>query len=99
MTMNYIADVHNWHRFRSVQLGLCGGACGAALTAYGAALAIAPDVVSGVPHWLLTVLVLGSMAFPFASTFARALAQPNLPPIPPRPINPITVPQSSEDVS
>ena len=85
--MNWIPDIHNWHRFNSVRLNLIGGACGAALTAYGAAYAIAPSVVSGVPHWLLTILTLGSMALAFGAAFARAVAQPNLPTEPPRPAN------------
>lgn len=76
--MRWIDDIHNWHRFRSVQLACIGGACGTALTAYGAALAISPAVVSGVPHWLLTVLTLGSMACPFAAAVARAIDQPKL---------------------
>lgn len=83
--MKLIADVHNWHRFRSVQLGLLAGACGTGLAAYGAALAIAPAVVSSVPHWLLTVLTLGSMLLPFASVVWRAIAQSDLPPAPPAP--------------
>lgn len=78
----WIPDIHNWHRFRSVQFGMCGGACGAALTAYGVARAIDPAVVAGVPQWLLTALTVGSMAFAFASVIARAVAQPSLPPKP-----------------
>lgn len=87
--MKLIDDVHNWHRFRSVQLGLLAGACGAGLAAYGTAAAVAPAVVSGVPHWLLTVLTLGSMLLPLAGVVARAIAQPNLPPRP-------TVPPSND---
>lgn len=80
--MKLIADIHNFRRFRSVQFGLLAAACGAALAAYGAALAIAPQVVSGVPHWLLTVLSVGSMVFAFAGVVARGIVQPNLPPKP-----------------
>lgn len=80
--MKLISDVHNWRRFRSVQFGLLATACGAGVAAYGAALAIAPSVVSGVPHWLVTLLTLGSMVLPLASVVARAIAQPNLPPAP-----------------
>lgn len=82
--MRLIADIHNWHRFRSVQLGLLATACGTGLAAYGTALAIAPQVVSGVPHWLLTAMTLGSMLLPFASVVFRAIDQPNLPTTPPR---------------
>lgn len=83
--MKLIADIHNWHRFRSVQFGLLAAACGTALTAYGAAAAVAPQVVSGVPHWLLTALTLGSMLLPFASVIWRAIAQSGLPPARPAP--------------
>lgn len=83
--MKLIADVHNWRRFRSVQFGLLATACGAGVAAYGTALAIAPSVVSGVPHWLVTLLTLGSMVLPLASVVARAIDQPNLPPSPPKP--------------
>lgn len=82
--MRWIDDLHNFHRFRSVQLGLLATACGSAVTAYGAALAISPTLVSGIPHWLVTVLVAGTMLLPAASVFARAIDQPNLPPAPPR---------------
>lgn len=83
--MKLIADIHNFHRFRSVQFGMLAGACGTALAAYGVALAISPTVVSGVPHWLLTALTLGSMLLPLASVLFRAIDQPNLPPAAPRP--------------
>ncbi|HET9189793.1 MAG TPA: hypothetical protein VFN69_04395 [Rudaea sp.] len=83
--MHLIADFRNFHRFRSVQFGLLATACGAGVAAYGAALAISPSVVSGVPHWLVTLLTVGSMVLPFASVIARAVAQPNLPPPPPKP--------------
>lgn len=85
--MPWISDLHNWHRFRSVQFGLLAAACGTGVTAYGVAYAIAPSVVSGVPHWLVTLLTLGSMLLPLASVFARAIVQPNLPPTPPRPMS------------
>jgi len=85
MRWHLVKDVHNWKRFRSVQFGLLSAAFGAALTAYGSALAIAPSVVSGVPHWLLTFLTLGSMLGPIASVIARAIDQPNLPAKPPAP--------------
>lgn len=84
--MKLIADFHNWHRFRSVQFGLLAAACGTGVTAYGVAFAIAPSVVSGVPHWIVTVLTLGSMLLPLASVVARGIAQTNLPPVPPRPM-------------
>lgn len=76
--MRLIADIHHFHRFHSVQLGLLAGACGTGLAAYGTALAIAPQVVSGVPHWLLTAMTLGSMLLPFASVAFRAIDQPEL---------------------
>jgi hypothetical protein len=83
--MRFIEDIHNWRRFHSVQLNMIGGAFGAALTAYGSALAISPAIVAGIPHWVLTVLCVGSMAFAFGAAAARAIDQPNLPPSPPKP--------------
>jgi hypothetical protein len=80
-----IKDIHNLHRFRSVQISAVGGAAGLALAAYGTALAISPQVVAGVPQWVLTVLVGITMATPFAAIWARALDQPNLPPTVPKP--------------
>lgn len=85
MRVRWVSDIHNWHRFRSVQFGLLATACGAGVAAYGTALAIAPSVVSGVPHWLVTLLTIGSMVLPLASVLARAIAQPNLPPAAPQP--------------
>lgn len=75
MRFDFVDDVHNWHRWRSVQLGVLAAACGAGVAAYGAGYAIAPAVVSGVPHWIVTALTLGSMLLPIASVFARALKQ------------------------
>lgn len=83
--MRLIADIHNFHRFHSVQLGLLATACGSAVTAYGAALAISPALVSGIPHWLVTALVLGTMLLPAASVVARAIDQSSLPLKPPVP--------------
>ena len=80
--MRWIHDIHNWHRFRCVQLGLLATACGTGMAAYGVGYAINPSVVSGVPHWLVTTLCLGSMILPLASVVARAIAQPDLPPPP-----------------
>lgn len=85
--MRWVHDVHNWHRWRSVQFGLLATACGAGVAAYGVAYSIAPSVVSGVPHWLVTALTIGSMILPLASVVARAIAQPDLPTPPPRPMN------------
>jgi hypothetical protein len=86
--MKLVADARNWHRFRSIQFGAVGVACGAALTAYGAALAISPTLVSGIPHWTLTVLTAGTMLAPIASMIARVIDQPNLPPCESRPPKP-----------
>lgn len=82
--MKWVSDIHNLHRFRSVQVSAVGGAAGLALAAYGTALAISPQVVSGVPQWVLTLLVGITMATPFAAIWARAVDQPNLPPAPPK---------------
>lgn len=83
--MRLIHDFHNFHRFHSVRFGVLAAACGSGLAAYGVALAISPSVVSGVPHWLLTVLTLGSMGFSILAVIGRAIAQPKLPTIAPKP--------------
>jgi hypothetical protein len=83
--MKRIADFHNFYRFRSVQWGIAAAACGTGVAAYGTALAIAPSVVSGVPHWLVTALTVGSMVLPIAGVLARAIDQPDLPATPPHP--------------
>lgn len=77
--MNWIDDIHNWHRFRSVQLGALAGVFGAMLTAYGVAYAITPKLVDGIPQWFLTFCSLGSMLSAGAGIWWRALKQTNLP--------------------
>lgn len=73
-----IDDIRNWHRFRSVQFAGLASAFAAALVAYGAAYAINPILVSGIPHWFLTVCSIGSMVSSWLSAAWRGIKQPNL---------------------
>lgn len=74
-----IDDIENWHRFRSVQFAGLAAAFAAALTAYGAAYAINPILVSGIPHWFLTACAIGSMSSSGLSAAWRGIKQTNLP--------------------
>lgn len=77
--LEWIDDIHNFWRFRSVQLGSLSAVFMAALTFYGAAKAIAPSVVSGVPHWFLTVCSVGGMVTAGLGVLYRGVKQSNLP--------------------
>lgn len=80
--MQWIEDIHNWKRFRSVQFGVLASAFMAALTFYGACLAISPSLVSGIPHWFLTLCSSGGMLSSGLALFYRAIKQNNLPDAP-----------------
>lgn len=54
------------------------GGFSAALVAYGAAYTISPTLVSGIPHWFLTVCTIGSMVCAWLSVVSRGVKQ-NLP--------------------
>lgn len=77
--IQWIDDIHNFWRFRSVQFGTLSTAFAAMLAAYGAAEAISPDLVRSIPHWFLTVCSLGSMISAGLGVFYRGVKQGNLP--------------------
>lgn len=80
--MQWIEDIHNWKRFRSVQFGMLASAFMAPLTFYGACLSISPSLVSGIPHWFLTLCASGGMLSSGLALFYRAIKQNNLPDAP-----------------
>lgn len=73
-----IDDIHNFWRFRSVQFGLLAGVFMAPLTFYGACLVISPTIVSGIPHWFLTMCAFGGMLSSGLGVLYRGIKQPNL---------------------
>lgn len=83
--MKLVPDAHNWHRWWSVRLGLLSGACFAAAKAYTALNAMAPQLVAGVPQWILTGLTVTAMGLGAAGFMARFVDQPSLPPASPKP--------------
>lgn len=78
--MQWIEDIHNWKRFHSVQFGILASVFMAPLTFYGACLAIAPSIVSGIPHWFLTLCSSGGMISSGLALLSRAIKQTSLPP-------------------
>lgn len=80
--MNLIDDFDKFWRFWSVRFGVLAAACGAGATSYAGAKALDPALVAGIPQWLLTACVTGSMLFSVGSVLARALKQtwPQIPP-------------------
>lgn len=74
-----IDDIHNFWRFRSVQFGTLAAAFMAPLTFYGACLVISPTIVSGIPHWLLTLFASGGMVSSVFGVMFRGVKQGNLP--------------------
>jgi hypothetical protein len=80
-----IADIHNWHRWWSVRLGFLSGVCFAAAGVYAKLDGLAPQLVAGVPQWILTGLTTAAMGLGAAGFVARFIDQPNLPPAPPKP--------------
>lgn len=85
--MHWIPDIHNFHRFRSVQWGALGVVCGGALEGYSKLSQWAPNLQAYVPGWSLHVVTVLFFISPFMSLLSRAVAQPNLPPASPRPVN------------
>lgn len=77
--MQWIDDIHNWKRFRSVQFGLLAAVFMGPLTFYGACLAISPAIVGGVPQWFLTICSVGGMISSALGIFFRGVKQDNLP--------------------
>jgi len=76
--MNLVPYWRNWHKMRSIRWNALTLGFGSALAAYGAALTISPTLVSGIPHWILTALVAGTMIGPILSSFGAVTNQPNL---------------------
>ena len=76
--MSLVPYWRKWHRMRSIRWNALTLAFGGSLAAYGAALTISPTLVSGIPHWILTALVAGTMIGPILSSFGAVTNQPNL---------------------
>lgn len=77
--IQWVDDIHNFWRFRSVQFGVVAAAFMAPLTFYGACLVISPTIVSGIPHWFLTLCSVGGMVSSALGVFFRGVKQGNLP--------------------
>lgn len=84
MSWQPVSYWHQWHRLHSVRWNALTVACGGALAAYGTALNISPRITSGIPHWILTVLVAGTMIGPILSSIGAVIKQ-DLPPAVPKP--------------
>lgn len=76
----WISDIHNFHRFRSVQWGALGVVCGGALEGYSKLGQWAPNLQAYVPGWALHIVTVLFFVSPFMSLLSRAIDQPNLPP-------------------
>lgn len=81
--MKLVADIHNFWRWWSVQLGLLAGAFGAAATAYAGMLVLVPQWGNQMPSWFGLVVCGGSSACAFAGVLARRWAQDGLTPAAP----------------
>lgn len=78
MKWQAIDDIHNFWHFRSVQFGVIAAAFMASLTFYQACLAISPAIVSGIPHWALTLCSSGGMVSAGLAVISRGVKQGNL---------------------
>lgn len=76
--MNLVPYWRKWHRMRSIRWNALTLALGSALAAYGTALSISPTLVSGIPHWILTALVAGTMIGPILSSLGAVTNQTEL---------------------
>jgi len=85
MRWRWIPDIHNFHRFRSVQWGAVGIVCGSALEGYSKLGQWAPNLQAYVPGWALHIVTVLFFISPFMSLLSRAIDQPNLPAAPPKP--------------
>lgn len=78
MKIQLIDDVGNFWKFWSVRLSVPAIACGAGLTAYAAAKALAPESVAHFPMWALNAMAIGSVFFSIAAALARGVKQQKL---------------------
>lgn len=78
LVSNPVPYWRNWHRMKSIRWNALTLGFGGALAAYGAAWNISPAVVSGIPHWIVTALVAGTMIGPILSSFGALTNQPDL---------------------
>lgn len=79
----------SWHRMHSVRWSGLAVVCAAALKGYNYEIGVSPSIVSGIPHWVPTLLLWGTIVGPLLAAAGALIKQPNLPP--PKP--PISVPQ------
>jgi hypothetical protein len=73
--MKLVADIRDWHKWWSVRLGILSGACFAAAKAYTALNTMAPQLVAGVPQWILTGLTTAAMGLAAGGFIARFVDQ------------------------
>lgn len=84
MRLQWVSDVHNWHRWRSMQFGALGILAGAMLKAYSQLGDWAPGLQHYIPGWSLHLVSVVFYVSPLLSLLSRAIDQPNLPPPAPR---------------
>lgn len=73
--MKLVPDIRDWHRWWSVRFGMMSGACFAAAKAYTALNTMAPQLVAGVPQWILTGLTTAAMGLAAGGFIARFIDQ------------------------
>lgn len=76
--MKKVSDIQNFWKWWSVQLGVLSASLSAAATAYGAALAVSPSLVAGLPDWFGAVITGGAMLTAAAGVWARSFVQAGL---------------------
>lgn len=75
---NLIPDIHNYWKFWSVRWGLLAAASASATAAYAAADTLDHALIVGIPHWVPSAFVMGTMIFSYASVISRGLKQDKL---------------------
>lgn len=80
MHWHWVDDIHNFHRWRSVQFGALGILAGAILKGYSQLGDWAPQLQHYIPGWSLHILTVVFFVSPFLSLLSRAIDQPKLPP-------------------
>lgn len=69
---------HSWHRMHSIRWSGLAIACAGALKGYNYEMGVSPSIVSGIPHWVPTLLLWGTIVGPLLAAGGALIQQDNI---------------------
>lgn len=75
---NLVPYWKQWHKMHSVRFSALAAACATALASYHLADSFSPAYVSGIPHWVVTALVVGTVVCPLLAGLGSVIDQPGV---------------------